>query len=176
MNWSAYGEREFEEKTYGQKDREFPPYFLLPVETSEMMEIALNAPMEVREQVLAGGWDLSDPKAVTKTPFTYQNYLQQSRGEFSVAKHAYVTTHSGWFSDRSAAYLASGRPVVVQDTGLRDLFPTEQGILTFRSHAEAVAQLEHLRTGYAAHCQAARAIAEEYFDAQKVLRDLLARC
>lgn len=176
MNWSAYGEREFAGKVYGQKDREFAPYFSLPQETGEAMELALNAPSDIRAQLATGGWRLADPKAITQTPFTYQTYLQQSRGEFSVAKHAYVTTHSGWFSDRSAGYLASGRPVVVQDTGLRELFPASQGLLTFQTHSEAVAQLQRLREDYPAHCRAARGLAEEYFDARKVLADLLARC
>ncbi|MFN7926408.1 MAG: hypothetical protein U0Y68_00395 [Blastocatellia bacterium] len=176
MNWSAYGESEFEGKVYGQKDREFAPYFALPKETGEAMEIALNAPPEVRAQLETGGWRLSDPKAITRTPFTYQTYLQQSRGEFSVAKHAYVTTRSGWFSDRSTGYLASGRPVVVQDTGWQGLSTTAQGLLTFQTHGEAVIQLQRLHQDYDAHCRAARSLAEKYFDAQKVLSDLLARC
>src|SRR5262249_33790843 len=112
MNWSAYGECEYQGRVYGQKDREFAPFFALPHETGESMEIAINAPAEVRERLALGGWRLADPREVTHTPAVYQDYLQGSRGEFSVAKHAYVSTRCGWFSDRSTGYLAAGRPVV----------------------------------------------------------------
>jgi hypothetical protein len=173
MNWSAYGAREHEGRIYGQKDREFTPYFSLPNETGRLMEIALNAPAEIREQLAAGGWWIADPGEVTRDPWTYQDYLRFSLAEFSVAKHAYVSTRCGWFSDRSAGYLAMGRPVVVQDTGFSDFLPCGSGLLTFGSWGEAAAAIERVGEDYENHCRAARAVAEEYFDARRVLTDLL---
>lgn len=175
MNWSAYGEREHNGRVYGQKDREFAPFFALPGETGEAMEIAINAPANVRERLADGGWRLADPREVTRTPAIYQAYLQGSRAEFSVAKHAYVSTHCGWFSDRSAGYLASGRPVVVEETGFSRFLPVDAGLLAFRKPAEAVAAIRRLNEDYPAHCRAARSVAEAFFDARRVLSDLLAR-
>jgi hypothetical protein len=175
MNWSAYREREYEGRVYGQKDREFTPFFSLPKETGRLMEIALNAPVEVRKRLAAGGWRIADPGQVTRDPWTYQEYLRSSRAEFSVAKHAYVSARCGWFSDRSAGYLAMGRPVIVQDTGFSDFLPCGVGLLAFSSPAEAVEAVSRLNDHYDSHCRAARLVAEEYFDARKVLTDLLER-
>jgi hypothetical protein len=174
MNWTAYGDREHEGRVYGQKDREFEPFFSLPRDTGEPMEIAVNAPSTVRERLRVGGWRLVDPLKVTRDPWTYQGYLRSSRAEFSVAKHGYVSTRSGWFSDRSSGYLASGRPVVVQDTGFSDFLPTGAGLLAYRNPGEAVtAAIRRLHDDYEAHCRAARAVAEEYFEARRVLTALL---
>ncbi len=175
MNWSAYGDREHEGRVYGQKDREFEPFFSLPHETKDPLEIAINAPAAVRKRLADGGWSVTDPLKVTQNPSTYQHYLKCSRAEFSVAKHAYVSTRSGWFSERSAAYLASGRPVVVQDTGFSDFLPSGAGLLAYRTPDKAVAAIRHLKRDYEAHCWAARAVAKEFFDARRVLTDLLQR-
>lgn len=175
MNWSAYGDREHEGRIYGQKDREFAPYFALPEETGEPMEIALNAAADVRQRLQQGGWRIAEPGEITRDPQTYQDYLSASRAEFSVAKHAYVSTRCGWFSDRSAGYLASGRPVVVQDTGFSDFLPTGAGLLAFREHSEALDAIQRLKSDYAAHCRAARAVVAEHFNAERVLTDLLDR-
>jgi hypothetical protein len=175
INWEAYGAREHAGRTYGQKDREFEPFFALPREVDEPMELAVSARAEVRERLARGGWRLADPGAVTRDPWTYQDYLRTSRAEFCVAKHAYVSTRCGWFSDRSAGYLAMGRPVVVQDTGFSDFLPCGAGLLPFRNPAEAQAAIQMLRDDYDAHCRAARALVEEFFDARRVLSDLLER-
>src|SRR5207237_389664 len=164
---------------YGQKDREFEPFFTLPHEADEPMEIALSFRAEiydaeeVRRRLLAGGWRLADPMAVSRTPWSFQKYIQSSRAEFSVAKHGYVATRSGWFSDRTATYLASGRPAVVQDTGFSDWLPTGSGVLAFRSREEALAGIEAIKSRYDFHSREARAVAEEFFDARKVLSMLL---
>jgi hypothetical protein len=176
MNWSAYGDRTHQGRVYGQKDREFEPFFSLPRETGEDMEIAINAPAAARERLADGGWRLTDPLKVAQDPWSYQHYLTCSRAEFSVAKHGYVSTRSGWFSERSAAYLASGRPVVIQDTGFSDFLPSGIGLLPYRTVDEAVAAIRNLNGNYDAHCAAARAVAEEFFDARQVLTDLLHRC
>lgn len=175
MNWTAYGEREFEGKVYGQKDREFTPYFSLPNETGQFMEIALNAPQDVREQLASGGWWMTDPGAATRSPWTYQDYVRASRAEFSVAKHAYVTTHSGWFSDRTTGYLAMGRPAIVQDTGFSEFLPVGKGLLSFQTPDEAKVAIQQVNQDYAAHCHAARAVVEECFDSRQVLMELVER-
>lgn len=175
MNWSPLGDQEHEGRVYGQKDHEFEPFFSLPCDTGEAMEVAVNAPVGVRKRLADGGWRVVDPLKVTKSPWTYQRYLQTSQAEFSVAKHGYVSTRCGWFSERSSAYLAMGRPVIVQDTGFSDFLPCGEGLLAYRTLEEAVAAIWRLREDYDAHCQVARAVAEEYFDARQVLTDLLER-
>lgn len=175
MNWSAYGDREHEGRVYGQKDREFEPFFSLPHDTGEPMEIAISAPVAVQKRLVNGGWRLVDPRQVTQDPWSYQHFLRGSRAEFCVAKHAYVSTQSGWFSDRSSAYLATGRPIIVQDTGFSDFLPCGAGLLTYRTPHEAIRAIWQVNDDYEAHCRAARTIVEEYFDARRVLTDLLDR-
>jgi hypothetical protein len=119
------------------------------------------------------GWRLADPRAVSRTPGAYRDYIAASKAEFMVAKNMYVQSNSGWFSDRSICYLASGRPVVAQDTGLRDLYPCGCGLVTFSTLDEAVAAVEDVASRYDAHCRAAREIAVGCFDSDKVLPRLL---
>jgi hypothetical protein len=175
VNWSAFGDRTHEGRVYGQKDREFEPFFSLPRLTGEAMEMTVGAPSAVRERLTDGGWQLADPLEITRDPWTYQRYVQTSRAEFGVAKHGYVSTHCGWFSDRSSAYLATGRPAIVQDTGFSDFLPHGEGLLAYRTPDEAVTAIRRLADNYDAHCRAARALTEEYFDARWVLTDLLER-
>jgi hypothetical protein len=175
MSWSNFGERRYQGQVYGQKDREFPPFFSLPHDTGQPMRLAVDPPGPVRERLVEGGWDLVNPGEVTRDPWSYQWFLRNSRAEFCVAKHAYVSTQSGWFSDRSAGYLASGRPVVVQDTGFSRFLPCGIGLLPFRTREEAIAQIRWLAADYSEQCRAARAVAEEYFDARRVLSQLLER-
>jgi hypothetical protein len=175
MNWSAYGEHEHAGRRYGQKDREFMAYFSIPQRVSPSMNLAVNAPGEIRRLLAEAGWCLADPRAATKTPWSYQDYIARSRAEFSVAKHGYVSTHSGWFSDRSCGYLAMGRPVILQDTGFSDFLPCGEGLLAFRNPDEATAAILQVHRDYERHARAARAIVAEYFNADRVLTDLLAR-
>jgi hypothetical protein len=176
MNWSPRGECERGGRVYGQKDREFAPFVALPRDTGLPMELALSAPPGVCARLAAGGWRLADPRAVTRSPAAYQAYLAASRAEFSVAKHGYVSTRCGWFSERSAAYLASGRPVVVQDTGFSRFLPSGTGVLAWTGREDAIEALGRLQGDYAAHCRAARAVAAEHFDARRVLGALLEAC
>jgi glycosyltransferase involved in cell wall biosynthesis len=110
---------------------------------------------------------------VTRDPWTYQRYLRSSKGEFSVAKQGYVQARSGWFSERSAAYLASGRPVLSQETGFSDWMETGDGVVGFTSPNEAAEGVEEILRRYPEHCRAARAVAEEYFNSKKVLTRLI---
>ncbi|HTL54729.1 MAG TPA: hypothetical protein VL361_03585 [Candidatus Limnocylindrales bacterium] len=176
MNSMSFAPRRYQGRFYGQKDIEFEPFLSLPLQVEQPMEIALNAPKEVRKRAVEQGWRLADPRKVTQTPTVYQSYLSSSHAEFSVAKHGYVSTSCGWFSDRSTGYLATGRPVVVQDTGFSRVLPTGLGLLSFSTHTEALQCIEKLQNNYDDHCRAARQLVEEYFDAPKVLTDLLEQC
>jgi hypothetical protein len=175
MSWSGFGEREHKGRIFGHKDREFAPFFDLPRTIGEDMQLALVAPDPVREELRRGGWTLRTPLEITRTPWTYQQFIAGSAGEFCVAKQAYVSTRSGWFSDRSTAYLAMGRPVVVQDTGFTRFLPSGKGILAFETPGEAVERIRELRAEHRIQSQAARAVVQEFFDSDRVLGDLIAR-
>ena len=110
-----------------------------------------------------------------RDPWDYQKFIQGSKGEWTVAKHGYVTSRSGWFSERSAAYLASGRPVVTEDTGFSSWLPVGEGLLAFNSKESAISALKTVDGDYEFQCRSARTIAEEYFDSGSVLNSLLER-
>ena len=119
-------------------------------------------------------WQLRDGHAVSATMSAYRDYVLGSRGEMSIAKNAYVATRSGWFSTRSAAYLACGKPVVVQETGFSAHVPTGPGLHAFSTADEAVEALAAIRADYAAACRHAREVAETCFAADRVCARLLA--
>jgi hypothetical protein len=126
-----------------------------------------------RELLEKHGWKVVDGGYATRDLDAYHKFIAESHGEFGVAKNCYVDTHGGWFSDRSASFLAAGRPVVIQDTGIGDWLPIGRGVLTFRSASEAVAAVAELEANYEWHAVHARQIAETYFDAKRVLGKLL---
>ena len=173
MQWDSYAQREYQGVTYGMKSRSFTPYENLPVRVRPLpLELAMTGDdAAIRLKKL--GWHINNPLQITRDPWGYQGYIQQSRGEWSIAKHGYVSTHCGWFSERSCCYLASGRPAVVQDTGFSDWLPCGQGLLAFNTPDEAVAGLQKVQSQYALHCSAARALVESHFEAGKVLRQML---
>lgn len=119
------------------------------------------------------GWRVVEAAEVGADLDSYRQYIESSKAEWSVAKNGYVQGQSGWFSCRSACYLASGRPVAVQDTGFSAVLPVGEGLLTFRTLEEAVATIKEIEANYARHAKAARALAVEYFDAAKVLTQLI---
>src|SRR3954467_15304702 len=123
--------------------------------------------------LLENGWRLVDPVPATGTPERFRDYIQRSGAEFSVAQGMYVDTNSGWFSDRTTRYLASGKPALVQNTGFGRNLPTGSGLLSFSNLDEAVAGVEAIESNTKSHCNAARAIAQDYFDSDKILRRLL---
>jgi glycosyltransferase involved in cell wall biosynthesis len=123
--------------------------------------------------LVQNGWHVVDPEKVCPDLDSYRTYIETSKAEWSVAKNGYVVGRSGWFSCRSACYLAAGKPVVVQDTGFSSVLPTGEGIVPFSTLEEAVAAIEEVESNYKRHAQAARAIAEEYFDSDKILKQLL---
>jgi hypothetical protein len=172
MKWSPRRPIVYDGEEYGQKDVEFWRIAALPSRTRRCLEIALGGAAPY-DDIRAAGWRLADAAAVTATPWTYRDYIAHSRGEFSVAVNLEVKTRSGWFSDRTAAYLASGKPVVVQDTGFSEDLPCGEGLLAFQSIDDAAAALEEIDRDYQRHCRAARRIAEEYLDANRVITRVL---
>jgi len=175
MQWESYPPREYAGVRYGLKGMSFTPFFDLPQAAGPVLEIALGTPEAPRDLLRAKGWTLTDPLAVTRDPWTYQQYIQSSKAEFSIAKHGFVAARSGWFSERSAAYLASGRPVLAQDTGFTSWLAAGAGVVPFTTPAEALSGIEDIGRRYPEHCRAARAVAAEYFAAEKVLGRLLDR-
>ncbi len=156
------------------KSVSFAPYMDLPERVDAEFELAIGSELAPIQLLRECGWRVRSALPVTRDPWTYQRFIQRSKGEFSVAKHGYVSARSGWFSERSAVYLASGRPVVVQDTGFTNWMETGYGALAFTTPDEAVAALERVCATYELHCDAARALAERYFDARVVLPQQLA--
>ncbi len=160
---------------YGGKDVEFARFLDLPSRTRLAIEVAVAgaAPLD---RLRASGWHVVSAREKSATMSSYRAYLQEARGEWSVGKNVYVALRSGWFSCRSAAYLALGKPVVVQDTGWSKHYPTGAGLFAFDTHEQAVAGLDAADADYRRHCEAARAIAESAFAADKVLGRLLEDC
>lgn len=173
MQWDSYKPALYNGNRYGMKSESFTPYMDLPAATDSRLELCLGSPDAPRDLLLGKGWLLSNPLEITRNPWTYQQYIQSSKGEFTVAKQGYVASRSGWFSERSAAYLASGRPVVTQETGFSAWLNTGSGILAFNDPAGAADCLDDISSHYRHHCKAAREVAEEYFDSRKVLQKLL---
>jgi hypothetical protein len=173
-NWGSYGGVTYEGEYYGQKDEEFLRLIDLPLRTPARLELALSGGQEVAPRFRAKGWSIRDAgEEVSGDVATYRDYILSSRGEFSVAKNAYVRTRSGWFSDRSVCYLAAGLPAVLQDTGFSDWLPTGRGVIAFRTADEAAALLGEVEADYPGHRRAAREVAREFFDHRVVLPKLL---
>ncbi len=173
MQWDSYPSREFGGRRFGMKSASFAEYLELPRRVGPILELAVGGATAPRRELREHGWYVRPSLEPSRDPWTYQRYIRRSKGEFSVAKHGYVASRSGWFSERSATYLASGRPVVVQDTGFSEVIPTGEGLLTFASPDQAVAALEDVNARYDHHQRAARELAAEHFDARKVLRSLV---
>ena len=156
------------------KDRQFLKFIDLPKHTSQTFELALACDDgEVIERLMAHRWRITDAAPLTKDILPYRDYICRSRGEFTVAKDQYARLHTGWFSDRSASYLAAGRPVITQDTGFDDILPTGLGLFSFNTLDEILTAVEAINSAYDKHCRAARDIAEQYFKAEIVIQKLL---
>jgi hypothetical protein len=169
---------EYRGETYGLRAHQFRQFASLPLRTGASFELALDidpADRADHDLLAANGWALVEPRTVADDVLGYRSYVQRSTAELMIAKGMYVQSRSGWFSDRSACYLAAGRPVLAHDTGLGDHYPTGAGLLTFSTLDEAVEQVERLRREPEAHARAARWIAEEHFDSDRVLDSLLDR-
>jgi glycosyltransferase involved in cell wall biosynthesis len=201
MSWTSYKPLSYAGQIFGQKDVEFKQFLKLADQVAPVeLEVALGrtqhqewqdgdlkkAPEIVElvgevtdwspEDLLRkAGWFVVDSINTCGNLDSYREYIHSSKGEWSVAKNAYVKGQPGWFSERSACYLASGKPVVVQDTGFSSVIPTGEGILSFNNVQEAVEAIDQLEDEYEIHTKAAREIAENYFDSDKVLTNLIDR-
>jgi hypothetical protein len=174
-SWRGYGPIDHNGVVLGPKAHEFRRFIDLPSRTDATFELALDIhPDDVRDRasLLANGWRIVDPLDEAGDTCRFRSYVQHSRAEWSVAQAMYARTETGWFSDRTTRYLSSSRPAVVQDTGLAGHLPIGEGLFTFTTVEEAVAAVECIRSDPDRNARAARALAEEYFDARKVLSRL----
>ena len=178
MNWTSHNSVTYQGKTYGQKNSEFEKFLDLPrLVAPTQLELAIGSGKNQRtpyDLLRHHGWNLVKPSEVCANLESFRDYTQASKAEWGVAKNGYVAGQSGWFSERSARYLAAGRPVVVQDTGFTKVLKTGEGILPFSNLQEAAAAIEDVEVNYERHAAAARGIAEEFFDSRKVLSRLVA--
>ena len=176
MNWVSYKPSEYAGETWGQKDIEFLKFLDLPARTPQKFEIAMGrgqGQQRPTELIRQHGWEIIEPDEALPDPWTYRDYLRGSKGEWSVAKEGYRKSRSGWFSCRSACYLALGRPCVLQDTGWSAHYPTGTGLFAFETLEEALDGIATINADYARHSAGARAVAEKMFDARRVLGEML---
>ena len=189
MSWTSYRPLRLEGRSYGQKDVELRRFVDLPrAVRPARLEVAMGSTRHVDweassngsdatespQQVLRrAGWHVVDAARISGSLDTYRRYVRSSKAEWSVAKNGYVVGETGWFSCRSACYLAAGRPVAVQDTGFGDVLPVGDGIVSFREPDEAAEAVRSIECDYARHSSAAREIAAEYFDSNRVLDRLV---
>jgi hypothetical protein len=177
-NWRAYGSIEQDGVFYGQKAHSLRQFISLPGRTPEKFMLALAIhPQETGdlEALAVHGWQLLDPAEVAGSPADYRLFIQGSKAELGIAKSGYVVSRCGWFSDRSICYLASGRPVLAQETGFSRFLPIGQGLFAFETLDDILAGIDAVNGDYHRHARAARAVAEEFFDSDKVLTKLLAK-
>jgi hypothetical protein len=177
-HWRSYGSLEYEGVHYGQRAHSLRELVDLPGRAASRFQLALGIhPDETAdlEALEANGWELLDPCEVAGDPAAYAAFVRESKAELSIAKSGYVASRSGWFSDRSACYLASGRPVIAQETGFSTFLPTGEGLLAFSTLDGVVAAIEKVGWDWKRHSDRARELAEEFFDARRVLSRLLSR-
>lgn len=175
LTWNNFRKQvEYEGQTFGTKEMEFPKIESLPDKLRDYhFELAVGGSEPPIDRWKELGWRVRDSHSVSRSLDEYRNYIQGSRGELSVAKNLYTATRSGWFSCRSACYLAAGLPVVVQDTGFSDLIPTGEGLLAFSDLEQALEAVERVERDYERHGREAKRVAVEYFDSTLVLTELL---
>jgi glycosyltransferase involved in cell wall biosynthesis len=177
-NWKKSPEKDvvWKDQTWRwNKQDEWRRFIDLPARSEASLGLAIGA-IDDQDQALlrSHGWQLT-PATALANPDNYRDYLRNSLGEFTIAKEQYVRPRSGWFSDRSACYLAAGRPVITQDTGLGNIIPAGEGLLTFETEEEAVSAIATVNGNYARHSQAALELAREFFEAERVIAELLDR-
>ncbi len=177
-NWRQNGHdiKYHGETYYWSKHHEFLKFIDLPIHVNQPIELAMGLAVlnpDERSLLESNGWQLSDAHTFTTDPWAYRDYVRSSRGEFTVSKDQNVRLRSGWFSERSACYLAAGRPVITQDTGFGTVLPVGIGLFAFNTMEEILSAFEAINSDYEKHSRAARDIAVEYFRAESVLSKLL---
>ena len=171
LRWQGFREATYNGVSYGQRDKEFPSFLDLPRLTPQKFRIAQ---MGIEPKLLEShGWEVAPGEIISRTPASYRAFIQESRAEFSVPKNGYVKMRGGWFSDRSVCYLAAGRPVLIEDTGLSDWLPLGEGLVSFADLNEAAQAVNRINDDYERHRRAARRIAENIFPSDRVLPALL---
>ena len=173
MNWQSHADFDFEGKSYGQKDVEFNKFIELPSKIKIPIEIAVAGSNVPFKNLKKNGWKIIDAHKVTRSVESYYNYISYSLAEFSICKNAYVSTHSGWFSDRSAAYLANSRPVILQDTGFSEHIPCGRGLFAVNNIEDAVCAIEEVTGDYNRQAKWAKEIALNYLDSKIILKNFL---
>jgi hypothetical protein len=163
------------DRYYWTKDLEFRKFLDLPQRTAAPFELATMVDEDIAELLRSHGWSQVESAAISKDMDLYRSYIQSSRGEFTVARDQYVRPLTGWFSDRSACYLAAGRPVITQETGFSKFLPTGKGLFGFRTMEDILTAVESIESDYPGNCRAAGEIATEYFAAEKVIGSLMER-
>jgi len=178
-NWSTSGLKDITwcgEKYLWSKSREFLRFVAAPKKAGETFELATSIKdAKKRAKFLRNGWRFHSPLQLSVDYWLYRDYVRHSKGEFTVAKDQYVRLNTGWFSDRSACYLAAGRPVIIQQSGFTQHYGNDGGLFAFNSIREIVEAVKAINADYARHSRAARYIAREVFEAEKVLGSLLDR-
>jgi hypothetical protein len=175
-NWRAYGSLHYQDRFFGQKVHSLRPIMELPVKLGEPVTLAMAIDPSERKDLDAltsNGWKLVDPRIAAGTPHDYQSFIAASKAEIGITKHGYIESRCGWFSDRSACYLAAGRPVVAQETGWSSILPTGEGLFSFENMDDASMAVAELNRDPIRHSKAARRIAVDYLDSDKVLSRLL---
>jgi len=174
MTWNVFkGKLEYRGVEYRGKAGEFDKIAKLPKRLGHKFRVAVGGTQAPLDRLASLGWEAEDGPSATLTPGAYQNYIAASRGEVSVAKQVYVALRTGWFSCRTACYLAASRPVVVQDTGFTRFLPVGRGLHVFTTEDEAAAAIEAIEANYEAEAKAAREVAHAEFDARRVLSKLI---
>jgi hypothetical protein len=163
------------ERYYWTKDREFERFIDLPLRRSVPFELAVGVDDAVRTRLEDNGWRLRRSVDLSASIDDYRRYIQGSRGEFTVARDQYVRPRTGWFSDRTACYLAAGRPVITEDTGFGKFIPTGRGLFAFTTMDDVLAAVDAIESDYDGHCRAAAEIGAEYFGAERVVGSLMQR-
>jgi hypothetical protein len=174
MHWAAGSEVCHDGRTFGHKDREFARIARLPAQRGGDYLLAASGRGVPRDALAGDGWTVVNPLSRTATPDDLARFIAGSRADIGVAKHAYVASRSGWFSDRSTCFLAAGRPVLHQDTGYADWLPADAGVIPFDDLESLIEGLDRVDRDYGRHADAARRLAEEHFEARAVIADMLA--
>ena len=179
MNWSVRQQLTYNNEEWGQKDIEFEKFKKIPsLIPGSVFEVVINRPLNKESnfneiELKNLGWKILDPKEVVANSTDYKNFILRSKAEFSVAKETYVKSNSGWFSCRSACYLATGKPVITEETGWSSYIPAGEGLFSFNSVDSAIEAINRVNIDLKQHAVKAREIAFEYFDSNKVLTHML---
>lgn len=173
MNWQSHQPIRFHDKVFGQKDLEFVHFLSLPKRVRAPFELAISGKNVPKEKLLESNWKVLNAHHITRSFDSFRDFITYSRGEFSVCKNVFVANKTAWFSDRSAAFLASGRPVVLQETGFSQFLPTGKGLFAVSTLEEAITAIEAIEADYSLHSIAAREIAQDVLESGIVLKGFL---